>query len=196
MIDYFALLDQPRAPWLDPVRLKEKYHEKTLRTHPDTQTDRRTADNPADSFARLNEAYQVLQDPKRRLHYLLSLEGCAPSPGDQTIPSQLQDLFPRVATVTERGHALLEKLDRASNSLSRSLLKTQILDVESETKKVRQEIQDLSDTSLAEMCEINIAWAKNSAEQIEAVSNLYFAFAYLTRWSEQLDEMTFRLSLQ
>ena len=54
MTDYFALLGQPRAPWLDPAALKEAYHRQTLQSHPDTATPGRESD-----FAGLNEAYQV-----------------------------------------------------------------------------------------------------------------------------------------
>jgi curved DNA-binding protein CbpA len=193
MIDYFALLDQPRAPWLDPDELKDTYHQKTLEAHPDAQTSRPGGADAA--FTSLNEAYQVLQDPKRRLHHLLSLEGAAPSSTDQTVPKQLHDLFPAVGALTQRANLLLEKIRATSNALSRSLLKPQILEVQNETKEVREKIQNLSDASLAELRQINTAWAKNPAEQIEGLSNLYFAFAYLTRWSTQLDEMTFQLSL-
>jgi curved DNA-binding protein CbpA len=195
MIDYFALLDQPHAPWLDPDKLKDTYHQKTLQAHPDAQTSRPGADATDATFASLNEAYQVLQDPKRRLHHLLSLEGAAPSSTDQTIPKQLHDLFPEVGALTQRANLLLEKFRATSNALSRSLLKQQILEVQRETKEVREKIQNLSDASLAELRQINTAWVKNPAEQIEGLSNLYFAFAYLTRWSTQLDEMTFQLSL-
>ena len=192
MTDYFALLDQPRAPWLDPDKLRDRYHQKTLQTHPDTQTSPPGADA---TFTSLNEAYQVLQDPKRRLHHLLSLEGAAPSSTDQTVPNQLHDLFPAFGALTQRANLLLEKIRATSNALSRSLLKPQILEVQIEAKEVREKIQDFSDASLAELRQINTAWAKNPAEQIESLSNLYFAFAYLTRWSTQLDEMTFQLSL-
>jgi curved DNA-binding protein CbpA len=193
MIDYFALLDQPHVPWLDPDRLKDAYHKKTLQAHPDAQTHR--SDETDASFVSLNEAYQVLQDPKRRLHHLLILQGCAPSSADQTVPKQLHDLFPTVGALTQRANLLLEKIQATSNALSRSLLKPQILEVQSETKDVREKIQNLSDASLAQLRQINTAWAKNPSDQIEGLSNLYFAFAYLTRWSTQLDEITFQLSL-
>jgi curved DNA-binding protein CbpA len=195
MIDYFALLDQPHAPWLDPDKLKDTYHQKTLQAHPDTQTSHPGTDATNASFTNLNEAYQVLQDPKRRLHHLLSLEGAAPASKDQTVPKQLHDLFPAVGVLTQRANLLLEKIRATSNALSRSLLKPEILEVQSETNEVRKRIQSLSDESLAELRQINTAWAKNPAEQIEGLSNLYLAFAYLTRWSTQLDEMTFQLSL-
>jgi curved DNA-binding protein CbpA len=195
MIDYFALLDQPRAPWLDPDKLKDTYHQKTFQAHPDAQTSRPGADATDATFASLNEAFQVLQDPKRRLHHLLSLQGSAPSSTDQTVPKQLHDLFPTVGALTQRANLLLEKIRATSNALSRSLLKPQILEVQNEAKEVRERIQDLFDVSLAELSRINTAWTKNPGEQIEDLSNLYFAFAYLTRWTAQLDEMTFQLSL-
>ena len=192
MIDYFALLDQPQAPWLDSAELKDAYHKKTLQAHPDAQA------NPSDesdaNFANLNEAYQVLQDPKRRLHHLLSLHGRAPASADQTVPKQLHDLFPVIGAVNQRANLLLEKISATSNALSRSLLKPDILAVQSQTKEVRKKIQKLSDAALVQLRLINAAWAKNPADQIEDLSNLYFAFAYLTRWSNQLDEIAFQLS--
>ena len=41
MIDYFALLDQPRVPWLDLNELKNAYYQKTLQAHPDAQMARK-----------------------------------------------------------------------------------------------------------------------------------------------------------
>jgi curved DNA-binding protein CbpA len=195
MIDYFALLDQPRTPWLDPEKLKDTYHQKTLQAHPDAQMNRPGAEATNADFTSLNEAYQVLQDPKRRLHHLLSLEGAAPSSADQTVPNQLHDLFPAVGALTQRANLLLEQIRATSNALSLSLLKPQILELQNQAKEVRARIQDLFDVSLAELGRINTAWTTNPAEQMKPLSNLYFAFAYLIRWSTQLEEMTFQLSL-
>jgi curved DNA-binding protein CbpA len=193
MIDYFALLDQPQIPWLDPDELKEAYHKKTLQAHPDARAN--ALDKTDASFADLNEAYQILQDPKRRLHHLLSLHGCAPSSADQTVPQQLHDLFPAVGSLTQRAKLLLEKIQATSNALSRSLLKPQILELQNETNKVRGKIQTLSDASLTQLRETNVAFAENPGDQLADLSELYFAFAYLTRWSAQLDEIAFQLSL-
>lgn len=191
MIDYFALLDQPRAPWLDPAGLKDTYHQKTLQAHPDTDQ----SSNTGSGFVELNEAYQVLQDPKRRLHHLLELEGRAPSSRDQTVPPELHDLFPIIGTLTQRASVLLEKATTASNALSRSLLKPQILEAQKETKELRDKVHGLSEASLVRLRQTNSRWATNPTEEIAALSNLYFAFAYLTRWSTQLDELAFQLDL-
>jgi iron-sulfur cluster assembly protein len=153
MIDYFALLDQPRA-LARPNELKHA-HQKTLQTHR-TLNGRSRADAADTTFASLNEAYQVLQDPKRRLRHLLSLEGAAPS-SHQTVPQHLHDLFPVVGTLTQRANLLLEKIGTTSNRLSQSLLKPQILEAQNEVKAVRTKIQHLFDTALAELCQINPA---------------------------------------
>jgi len=189
MTDYFALLEQPRGPWLDPAGLKEAYHRQTLQTHPDTAA----PDHPQGAFAELNEAYQVLQDPKRRLHHLLELEGHAPSSGDQTVPQELHDLFPAIGALAQRANLFLEKMKAASNALSRSLLKPQLLELQKETAELREKIQALSDATLAELRVVNSSWSTN--KELSALSNLYFTFAYLGRWSAQLDEIAFQLSL-
>ena len=107
----------------------------------------------------------------------------------------MDDLFPRVGALAQRARLLLGKVGATSNALSRSLLKPQIMELQENAKNLREEIQDLSDKSLDRLRQINPAWANNPARQIEDLSNLYFAFAYLTRWSAQLDEITFQLSL-
>ncbi len=189
MTDYFALLGQPRAPWLDPAALKEAYHRQTLQSHPDTAAPDRGSD-----FAELNEAYQVLQDPKRRLHHLLSLENGAPPSANQAIPQELQELFLLIGALTQRANALQEKIRTASNALSRSLLKPQIVAVEKETSVLRQKVRNLNDDANLQLREINSAWPDDRAGQLAPLANLYFTFAYLGRWSAQLDELAFQLS--
>jgi curved DNA-binding protein CbpA len=191
MIDYFALLDQPRAPWLEPGSLKDAYHRKTLQAHPDTARSGGTEQG----FAELNEAYQILQDPKRRLYHLLALEGHAPSPTDQTVPAELHDLFPAIGALSQQTNLLQEKMKTASNALSRSLLKPKMLELEKATRELREKIQTLSDASLAQLRVINARWRNSPANEITALSKLYFVFAYLNRWSAQLDEIAFQLSL-
>jgi len=189
MTDYFALLGQPRAPWLDPTALKEAYHRQTLQSHPDTAAPDREND-----FAALNEAHQVLRDPKRRLHHLLSLENGAPPPANQAIPQELQELFLLIGASTQRANALKEKIRTASNALSRSLFKAQIVELEKEVSDLRQKVRNLNDAVNVQLREINSAWQSDPAGQVVPLSNLYFAFAYLGRWSAQLDELAFQLA--
>ena len=189
MTDYFALLEQPRAPWLDPAALKEAYHRKTLQTHPDTAT----ADRESD-FAELNEAYQVLQDSKRRLHHLLSLENCAPPSANQAIPGELQDLFLLIGALNQRANLLLENIRTTSNALSRSLLKSQTVELQKEVGSLRDKVRNLDAAASERLREINSDWQHDRAAQVAELSALYSRFAYLSRWSAQLDELMFQLS--
>ena len=189
MTDYFALLEQPRVPWLEPATLKEVFHRKTLEHHPDI-----TTSGAEGQFAALNKAYQVLQDPKRRLHHLLSLENCAPS-ANQIVPAELQELFLGLGSLKQRADALLEKKRKASNTLSQSLLKPEALALQDDLDEWRKKIRGLLDSATEELREMNPRWLSGREAQVAPLSDLYLKFAYLGRWSEQLDETAFQLSL-
>ena len=195
MIDYFALLDQPRLPWLDLDELKNKFHHKTLLVHPDAQKELDATGETDRSFAIVNEGYQVLQDPKRRLHHLLTLEKFAPMSAGQTIPAQLEDLFPAVSALTQRAQSLLEKISATSTALSRSLLQPQIRQLREETEATAGKLEKISGASLTELKASNQTWSPSSPEEVARLSNLYYTFAYLTRWMAQLDKILFQLSV-
>lgn len=75
--DYFSTFGLARVLGLDPGRLKAAYFDLSRRLHPDVHV----SDSPEVQEATLrrsaflNDAYQVLRDPVRRVRYLLSLEG-------------------------------------------------------------------------------------------------------------------------
>ena len=76
MTDNFALLNEPRRPWLDVDLLKQKFLARASGAHPDR------VHNASDSekaevtkrYIELNAAYNCLADPKLRLLHLLELE--------------------------------------------------------------------------------------------------------------------------
>jgi curved DNA-binding protein CbpA len=181
MTEYFALLEQPRMPWLEPAALKEVFHRKTLEQHPDS------SHGAEDAFAELNEAYQVLQDPKRRLHHLLSLENHAPS-ANQPVPPDLQELFLQIGALNQSATPLLAKMRAASNPLSKSLLQADAVATQKAVGELRDKVQKLSDTAQERL-------RQTGADELDELSLLYQRFAYLGRWSEQLDELAFQLSL-
>ena len=181
MTDYFALLDQPRAPWLDPAVLKETFRRKSLEQHPDLA---RGAEGG--EFAELNEAYQVLQNPKRRLHHLLSLENRTPA-ANQALPSDLQELFLQIGALNQNVTPLLEKLRAASNPLTKSLLKADMVTAQKELGGLRDKVRELD-------AEAETRLRQTEANRHEELSVLYQRFAYLSRWSAQLDELAGQLS--
>jgi len=194
MTDYFALLEQPQRPWLDLDRLKEIYHRKTLQEHPDVQTNRSDSEASEVNFANLNEAYQVLRDPKRRLHHFLCLEGSEPIATTQIIPPELYELFSEIGPLANAARTLLDEMQKTSTALSRALLKPKLIELQNQAKTIRDKIRVLSHESDAELKRINQVWGDSPTEQIESLKNLYLIYAYLTRWSVQLDEIIFQLS--
>jgi curved DNA-binding protein CbpA len=182
MTDYFALLEQPRAPWLDQATLKEVFHRKTLEHHPDTG-----AASSNNAFAELNEAYHVLQDPKRRLQHLLELQGSPPSRIAEAVPKELQELFLRIGDWNHQAKSLLERTRGQSSALERSLLKTRFLETQHAIENLRREVRNLIETANHDLKQVGAA-------ELGLISALHSRFAYLGRWTEQLDELAFQLS--
>src|SRR6266536_2692354 len=83
MTDCFALLGEPRRPWIDPEALKLKFLALAAEVHPDrvhraTPLEKQAA---TQRYAELNAAYRCLCEPKERLFHLLELE-CGIKPDD------------------------------------------------------------------------------------------------------------------
>ena len=176
MTNYFALLQQPRKPWLDAEQLKLKYHELARGRHPE--------------LAMLNEAYRVLADPKLRLHHLLSLEGTPPSTAGQPVPDQLAKLFIEISTIVADVDRVLAQTTAANNALTKSLLKASILEQQRRLQDVLARVRDLFDNALTELRPMD-----HPQQSLPQIENAYHQLAYLTRWKDLLEERNFRLSI-
>jgi curved DNA-binding protein CbpA len=184
MTDYFALLDQPRRPWLDPEELKQVFHQKSLEAHPDAQT-------PSDrdqTFTQLNEAYQVLREPKRRLHHLLSLEGAPPGADNVSVPENIERLFPMVAALIQESESIMRKLETATNALSRSLVRPNLLRGAESMRQMLQTLEQLYGEAIHELQTISDSRTSGSPEHRAQLEALYLRFSYLTKWTSELRE--------
>jgi curved DNA-binding protein CbpA len=188
MTDYFALLGQPRQPWLDPDELKQAFHAHSLQTHPDTQP---TAGDG--EFTQLNEAYQTLLDPKRRLHHLLTLAGAAPQPAGAAVPPEIAELFPVIATLSREVERLLEKNAAATSALSRSLLRAELVQVQQRMTEALATLGRLQEESTARLQQMSVSWQASDAAAVAELHQLYLRFSYLTRWTTDLREKQLQL---
>src|SRR5437016_5918391 len=98
MTDYFALLNEPRRPWLEVDSLKSKFFEISAEVHPDrvhgaSEAEKQDANQ---RYVELNAAYNCLREPKSRLQHLLELELGARPKDIQQIPSGTMELFMEV----------------------------------------------------------------------------------------------------
>ena len=191
MTDFFALLEQPRQPWLDPDALKETFHQLARATHPDIRPGELSI-----AFERINEAYRVLLDPKLRIQHLLALENIAPLTTDLAPPEDLQGLFLRIGTLSQKSQRVLAQFGSASDALSGSLVLRDLLLLRSETTALLQELSHSCENCLGELQQSNELWQKNRPEAVTHLQALSDRIAYLSRWLAQIQEIEFQLSLQ
>ena len=191
MTDYFALLDEPRRPWLEPDELKQKYHRLTLAAHPDTQTE----STPSDAFTELRKGYRTLSDPTQRLLHLLTLEGHAPATNAQSVPDNLADLFLNVGLLNQEIDFVARKLAAATSGLGKSMLTRELLEVQTQVKDQLDRLRGTYDEQLERLRNLNDEWTSDRARALTQVAEVYGRITYLSRWIDQLEEKRVQLSL-
>jgi len=97
--DFFTFMGVPRQLVLEPATLEQRFRTLSRQFHPDFFYNASPAERRAslERSSYLNDAYRTLKDPISRLHYLLQLEGLAPSsPAEatkQVPPALLEEVF-------------------------------------------------------------------------------------------------------
>ena len=187
--DFFALLGEPRRPWLDPEEVKEAFHRLSRLLHPDQQ-----AEANAD-FARLNQAQASLREPKSRLRHLLELEYSEVKlSGPASVPPHLTDWFMPVHGLLGETDALLKKKAGASGALARSLLAREEFAVREKIEVVFEQLSALLAAVGDELQAFDSRWMAARPPDAGAVlHDFYQRFAYLSRWIDQLREHLFQL---
>jgi DnaJ-domain-containing protein 1 len=193
MTDYFALLDQPRRPWLDSEALKQAFHQKTLHQHPDAQTSATGDVNAEAAFAQLNEAYQTLQDAKLRIQHLLALEGRAATSRFAAVPDEIANLFPEIARATQDSVRIAERTTNASSALTRSLLTSELVQGREHIDALLAQLTQLHKSADADLQQVGATFAEGDESAFEQLQRLYVRYSFLGRWIAQLEEHRTRL---
>ncbi|HEY2082110.1 MAG TPA: hypothetical protein VGI88_04950 [Verrucomicrobiae bacterium] len=199
MTDYFALLNEPRRPWLEPEPLKRKFLDLSATNHPDRahhlgETKRAAAQ---ERYTELNAAYNCLRDSKDRLHHLLQLElGTLPK-DVQRIPSELMDLSLEVGKACREADAFLAEKARATSPLLQVSFFQRSDEFTDKLQALRQRVNSLNDRLNDELKQIDAAWQARAATRatlLPRLEELYRLFSYFARWTSQVQERTVRLS--
>jgi curved DNA-binding protein CbpA len=199
MTDYFALLNEPRRPWLDEASLKEKFLALSARFHPDRVHQSPEPERHAASrhFAELNAAYQCLREPKDRLRHLLELESGAKPADIQRVPEEMMASLFEVGQLCKLADAFLVEYSRVTSPI----LKVQWFERAQEWTRrlhaLQQKINSRRAELLLELAAMNPAWetaADRAALPLTRLDEIYRLLGYLTRWSEQLQERVVQLS--
>ena len=205
MTDNFALLDEPRRPWIDPEALKQKFLALSAQVHPDRvhnapATERQAADR---RYSELNGAYNCLREPKERVRHLLELERGAKPADIQNVPSETTDLFFEIGRLCREADAFLGEKARAGSPILKAQWFERSRDCLEKIHAMQQKINARRDELLAELKTLNPAWESAAGKParretvplpFERLEEIYRLFGYFGRWREQIQERSVQLS--
>lgn len=205
MNDYFALLDEPRRPWLDPDLLKRKFLALSAEAHPDRvhgaeDEERRSAER---RYAELNQAYNHLRRPKERLQHFLELETGLKPQQVQQIPSGLTQFFIEVAQLFRQTDAFLAEKNKTTSPILKVRLIETGQDWTEKLNALQQELNVRQEELAAQLKSMDAEWLQHhksgattqALEVLSRLEELYRLFSYYTRWESQVQERIVQLAL-
>ncbi|MGC3957642.1 MAG: hypothetical protein QM813_06745 [Verrucomicrobiota bacterium] len=196
MTDNFALLNEPRRPWLDAEALKAKFFARSAAAHPDRVHQSSEADKLAatQSYTELNAAYNCLRDPRHRLRHLLELELGA-KPSDLTnIPDDLMELFFSLGKVFREVDALLVEKAKATSPLLQVQFFERGQDRVEQLGGLREKILGCRDVLVAELQAVDVGWETATPKPTDALLRLWRLWSFYDRWLAQIQERVVQLS--
>ena len=206
MTDQFALLNEPRHPWLDPEALKQKFLPLSAEVHPDRVHNASEQEKIAANkrYADLNAAYNTLKEPRDRLLHLLELE-LGERPKDiQRIPPGTMDLFVEVGQICRDTDAFLIEKGKVTSPLLKVQMFEKGMEWTDKLMALQQNINRKREELLSELKSLNQVWEaapaigspnRAGALPLERLEQIYRVFSYVARWTEQIQERIVQLSL-
>jgi len=205
MLDYFALLNEPRRPWLDAELLKQKFLARSSEMHPDRshQAGEREREAATRRFAEWNAAWQCLREPRDRLGHLLELELGARPADAQDVPPAAMDLFFETGRILREADVFLAAKGKTSSPLLKAQMFGQGMELTRRLNELQQVILRRRDELLAELPGLNAAWeaapaagsaGRAAALPLEPLERIYRMLCYLARWTGQIQERVVQLS--
>lgn len=199
MVDYFALLEEPRRPWLDADLLKQKFLALSATAHPDKIAAEAERGAASKKFAVLNAAYNCLAAPKSRLLHLLELELGAKPKDIQQIPNALADLFAEVAAVCRDADRFLGEKMKAVSPLLQVQLFERAQEWIEKLNTLQKKLGGFYEPLLAELKTLDSKWVTGDSavhrDLLDELEKLYRLFSYFNRWNAQIQERIVQLSL-
>ena len=205
MLDNFALLNEPRRPWLDAESLKQKFLTLSSEMHPDRAHGEGEAAREAATrrFAELNAAWQCLREPKERLGHLLELELGARPADAQDVPAAAMDLFFETGRICREADAFLAAKGKTSSPVIKAQMFGRGMELAGRLDGLLRVILRRREELLAELPGLNAAWeaapaagsaGRAAALPLAAVEAVCRMLSYLGRWSGQIQERVVQLS--
>ena len=200
MTDNFALLNEPRRPWLETDLLKQKFLAHSANLHPDKIHSASDAEKniTARKFAELNAAYNCLAEPKSRLLHLLELEVGVKPKDIQSIPTALADLFAEVAMACKDVDNFLVEKSRVTSPLLRVQLFERGQNWVEQLNLLQKKLNELRGQVLTQLKSLDAKWISTEAnlrhKLLPNLEELYRLFGYFNRWNSQIQDRIVQLS--
>jgi DnaJ-domain-containing protein 1 len=200
MTDFFALLNEPRRPWIDPDTLKQKFLALVSDAHPDRVHNASESEKAevTKRYARLNAAYNCLAESKLRLLHLLELELGAKPKDIQQIPAALADLFAEIATVCHKADDFLAEKSKVTSPLLQVQLFERGQDWVEKLNGLQKKLNEMREKLMSELKSLDEKWiaadAASRREILPKLEELYRLFGYFNRWNNQIQERVVQLS--
>ena len=198
MTDFFALLGQPRQPWLDEDALKAAFHEKSSSLHPDRfhNADDAAREEAGRIYAELNSAYQCLREPKDRLAHLIELESGRKPGGIQSVPAEAMELFAQVGQLCRETDAFLVERAKATSPMLKVRQFERGLEWTDKIQALMKSLNEQREELHAKLRSMNESWVSGSmAASLPVLGEIHSRLSYLNRWMAQLQERFTQLAL-
>jgi len=196
MTDHFALLNEPRRPWLDAEALKAKFLARSAEVHPDRVHQSSEADKLAANqrYTELNAAYNCLREPRHRLRHLLELELGA-KPSDLTnVPDDLMEVFFSVGKVFREVDALLAEKARATSPLLQVQFFERGQDWVEQLGGLREKIFARREALIGELGTVDAGWEAALSKPTDPLLRIWRLLSFYDRWLTQIQERVVQLS--
>ena len=206
MPDCFALLNEPRRPWVEPQQIQSRFIALSAGVHPDRVHDARPEEKAKANqrFAELNAAFQCLRSSKHRARHLLELErGARPDQLEYLTASETDQFF-HIGQLCKSVDQFLQDKATANSPL----LRVRFFEQAMVWRDQLEEVQTALNAALAELeCELmklNDAWAvappigtpeRAGALPLDRLEQLYRRLSYHARWLSQVQDRILQLSL-
>lgn len=204
MTDRFALLDEPRRPWLDVAALKAKFMARSAEVHPDRFHNAPEVERAAaqERYTALNAAFNTLREPKDRLQHLLELESGAKPGNIQSTPAELTDLFFEVGRLCRDVDFFLLEKGRANSPLLKVKMFQRAMDWTNQINALQTRLNTKRVELETQLQAMNEVWtatpleseARRTALPLARLEQLYRTFSFLSRWTAQLQERVVQLA--
>jgi DnaJ-class molecular chaperone len=189
MVDYFALLNFPRTPWIEAEDVQKRFLELSAPMHPDRVHGLSAAEKEEANwkFAELNKAATTLRDHKQRLQHLIALETGAASGAAQNISGEFVELFGRVGEVCRKVDVFLSERGKATSPMVQAQLFGRGLELSEVVSELQGKVAEVKARAEEELKGIGERWGEERKEW-GRVAELGHVFAMISKWEGQLRE--------